>query len=702
MMPTCPPRAQVLFFAGILTLLQAGPWLPMLLAKISPVAFAAESVAYRYFHSFRLVRGETSIIWEAQGQTLGVLQEIFQYLLDWSDVAALRDRMDLFSYGTLALNSLGFGLVTWCLGRALPSGWRIRLLWGSVSLLSIYGSWWGIFSARLPDYYTYEVTMTVVCLGLFMLRPRHAESPISSGHAIALGALAGAMAGIKITMLPTALLPVLPWLLSETIPTRQLLRGAVIWTVALVTTLAAVMITYYQFDLHHLGQAFQTWRTFVSSPGAEPGFVVSLLNPFAPTNNPWADHRFVPVVVVLWLLAVTTHCLALFLAPSRRRSQLTLVFFVLVTSILHVSALVKRPAETTLFEAGLFLTTLAAALMFNLPARPVFRHLTAGWLSLALGWCLVSGPRAFPSSGTIAQLQQTSRNAWEIHRWLNDMNRPVVVLLPDNSHVSGTVEETLLKGFSDVPTWNITMGYAMLDTIAPRRLFVTQISDAPAGSVLLWTDVPGSPTLVDLTAATPVVLGQIPDQILTWKMQRNEFWPRTVHAAVIPSLPDAALGTVVMSSSTWRDHGSASPLAGFAISPGDAAPRLEWRTEGLKTILRITATKPSSYLAIGGIIPTLPEGADKVRLEGCILVDRIRPTLWQIYDDIDGKGTMEVVVESITARPSDWTNWSIRKLSARYSSNRDSFSVGITQVQPDDWFEISNLTLLVPKSESVQ
>lgn len=681
--------------AGILTLLQALPWLPLLICKISPVAFAAESVGYRYFHSFRLIRVDQSTIWEAQGQTLGILHEFLQRLLDSFGVTILRDRIDFFSYGTLALNTLVFGTVAWHLSRGLPDDWRLRLSWAATALFGIYGSWWGLFSARLPDYYTFEVTLTVACLGLFMLWLMQPYSRISPARAVALGALAGAMVGIKITLLPTALLPLLPCLMRTKGPWQQFLQWVSLWIASAVVTLAAVIVIYYQFDFEHLTQAVQAWRSFVSAPGAEPGFVSSLLHPFAVGNNPWADHRFVPVISVLWLAALAGTAHALFTDAARRREHLILGLYVLVCSGLHIWAVFKRPAETTLFETALFLSAAAAAGLTSLPARAAYQKATTLWLFLAFGWCLVSGLQHFPSAATITSMQDTSRNAWEIHDWLNATGRPVVVLLPDNRYVSGTVEETLLKGFSDVPTWNITSGYALLDAVAPRRLFVTQISDAPEGSVLVWTDVPGVAPLTDLSKTPPVVLGRTPELVRSWRMQRNDFWSRTVHAAIFPAPRDQPGTTVLKSNSAWRDSSPTNPLSGYTISPGDAVPRVELRSDHGRQVVRIIATKPTPYLALSGTIPPLPDGSGPLRMRATVRVGTARPIMWQFYDVVDALGSAETIVEPVTARPVEWISWSIQKPTTRYASPTDNFSVGIVRVQPGDWFEVAELTVLL-------
>jgi len=281
-----------------------------------------------------------------------------------------------------------------------------------------------------------------------------------------------------------------------------------------------------------------------------------------------------------------------------------------------------------------------------------------------------------------------------MHDWLTATGRPVVVLLPDNRSVSGTVEETLLKGFSDVPTWNITSGYTLLDTVAPRRLFVSQISAAPAGAVLLWTDVPATPPLKTSDSVGALVLGQLPREARSWRMQRNAYWTRTVHGAIFADSSDTPSSVVLKTNAGWRGARAADPILGFSLSPGDADPHIELRTEIGQPVVRITATKATPYLALGGTIPDLPQTVvGSLRVHATLRTGLARPVLWQIHDASGTHDAAASVVESIHVRSKGWTRWTAQKSAKATTSTGGNFSVSITDVLPGDWFEISELTL---------
>lgn len=529
------PRLFALRFAAVCMLLQALPWLMLLGQKISVVAFATESVGYRYFHSYRILHGEKSAIWEAQGQTLGVFHHGLNILLTMAGVEDLRLRLEWFGYGTLAVGTLLWGAVCYRLARLPGSAWQDRWLPALAGLFAWYGCFWGRASAMLPDYYSWEIIATVGAAGLFLSQLRRPEPTPLLGRAALLGALAGLMAGIKFTLLPAALLPVLPWFMTPGSRSKLTAAGAA-WIAGAGLALGLILSAYYLFDFAQLGVAIQAWRSFVAAPGAEPGFVTRLLNPFGPIVRPWDDHQFVPFIGLLWLVA-----LGLFVASARpprieMRYPLLLAGFFISTAVLHGYAVLKRPAETTLFETALFFAVSGALLLCSSPQIPSLRRAATVWLGLLAGWCIFSVVRYAPTAGTYARLRETSQNTWALHHWLTASGRPLLIVFPDNRYVANTVEECLMKGFSDTPSWNITQGQSLLDRIAPNRRFVQQLDAIPPGHIIMWTEIPGQPPITDLFPA----LKSLEARASTWTLPRDYVGLRQARTAVTEALPPTA------------------------------------------------------------------------------------------------------------------------------------------------------------------
>jgi hypothetical protein len=77
------------------------------------------------------------------------------------------------------------------------------------------------------------------------------------------------------------------------------------------------------------------------------------------------------------------------------------------------------------------------------------------------------------------------------------------LVIPDNHWGVGSVEEAMLKGFADFPTWNITTGRAAMRRFMPDLTFRHEYSGTspaaayPADAVIMWSDVAGAPALTD-------------------------------------------------------------------------------------------------------------------------------------------------------------------------------------------------------------
>jgi len=688
-------RGQAAAYAGLLTLLQALPWLVLLAGGVSLLAVANESIAYRYFHSFRLVQGEVGTIWEAQGQTLGVFHVLLQHGLDALGVENLRQRIDFFSYATLAANSLAVGLISYRLARSAEIN-RVGLgLFAAVAVFGVYGSGWGLASARLPDYYTLEVTLTLACLALF-LKATTAPGLPGPRRLAMLGALAGMMVGIKITLLTAAALPLIPFLFTrEGSPTRAI-RMLTIWGLATGGTLLFILYAYYHFDHAHLTRALVAWRSFVAAPGAEPGFVQSILNPFKPPANPWVDHRFVWAVGGLWLGAIAVFAFDRRRAPVSMRASLAFLGVALLgASLLHVVTVVRRPAETTLFESALFLSTTGAAYLFAAPAPGAHRRrLALGWALLLVAWSGVSASRHFPSPATIAAAGDASRKAWEIHEWINRTGLPAIILLPDNNSTSGSVEEALLKGFSDVPTWEISTGYEGMERVAPGRTFVRSLGQAFSHHVVMWTDIPGRAPLAEtdeVLAGMLAMPGASPAQ--SWEIRRGPAWVRTVHVAITGAGDDVSSLPVLVGSHRWAESTAENPLAGFTISPAQSAPRIERLTEEGRTFVRVVATRASDYLAVTGLLPQLPDGAGPLKVSARVRSNRPRTIVTQIYDIAGADGTAAVSASRVAVPARVWTHQQVAAPKVTFKHPSDNFSVGMTEVVPGDVLDIELIEL---------
>jgi len=455
---------------------------------------------------------------------------------------------------------------------------------------------------------------------------------------------------------------------------------------------------YYEFDFPQIFAALREWQVFVLNPGAEPGFTDSLMGIAGGTRLPQLHLAFIWVALALWLSALGLVGRRMVTLVGHRAFEGTLGVFLVVTAGLHLAGLIHRPAETTLFECGLFLAVGGATLLALLPIAGGYRRAAAGWIVLLLAWTAVSAARCLPSPATLANLRTTGDHAWEIHRWLDHTQTPILVYLPDNRYVAGSVEEALLKGFSDTPTWTITSGYDLLEKIAPRRQFVQQLTALPANCVVVWDEVPGLPSLADTNAVLRDALRHLAAPMRQWSMRQNMVGPRVFHAAEITHAIDWTAWRVIRGTRRWRLSALEVPIRGFQVSPLEARPRVELRLEGMRRFVRITATRASPYLALSADLSGLPDEAGPLRLRAAVRVDHGRALLLQLYGNRAATGAPDDWVESTSAPGDVWVARLTEKPAVAAGFHGGNFSVGLTDVEPGDWFDVADLSLFTPKA----
>jgi hypothetical protein len=690
MMPD-PPRSpgRRATAAALWTVLLCLPWLTILCRGISPISYASEALGYRYFHSYRILNGDPSAIWEAQGQVLGAFHNGLNLLIDRVLLRAnpdLRARLDLFSHLTLLANAvlLGGALLLAARSRRVLLGDLCSL--GSVAAFGVFAWGGGFLLAHTPDYYVFEITANAWALCLALLYLRGEARALSFRGAALLGLFAAVLISLKITLLPAALLPAAVALSRAPLPPLGAAAGALAaWIAGLLAGVALILCAYYCFDLGRMVRAFELWRRYVSHPGAsEPGFWVTWLrSPLGAAAHPWDDHRYFLVALLAWCVAVGF----VFLARDNggngrvRRLLSSLVVFCVA---LHFVGLYKRPAGTTVFEVSLYLAT-SAALLLALPEpgrRSAFAR--TAFCGVLLAWSLVSACRWYPSGASLRSLRETGEHAWDLHRRLSAAGLPVVVYLPDNSFTSGSVEEALLKGFSDTPSWSVTEGYRLLARFAPDLRFVQQFSAIPPGQMLVWTDMQGRPPLGETSLALGELLRLPGVKVESWAMPGGPVGPATLHALVVPESSND-LWTSVVANRHFRLSTPSDPTAGFSVI-GDATCVLYHDGAG-RPYVRVAATRPCPLL---GITCAVPAGAGFLAARAHVRLDRPRQVAirmhaggWDHAEEPFLPGNAWVRLEAEGALP---------------ASAPGNASFSIANAGAGDWFEMYEFDLSLARS----
>jgi len=512
---------------AIVTGLVALPWLLLVVNRISPLTLGAEAIGYRFFHPWRIQNGDPGLPFLPQGQTLGLLHHVFVAVarLEAGGESRLRLHLDGFAFATnlsLTLALLG-GLL---LVRRQPIGF---MLMAAILLFATYACRSGVYCLVDPDYYGFELASSLFVLGLVVRW--HASPPRNLWASVALlGAMAGLMAGIKFTLAPTSLLALAVLLTGQPQPLRRRVEATALFGLVAALIFFAVLFLYYGGHASRLSGHFAMLDQFIKQGVGEERLWRSILAPSSAGADPGADYGYARIVFVVWLAAVSG---GLVVCWRPFRPQLAVV---LATTLLlacwHGWGLATRAAGTTLWEGCHCLLVGAAAVILILPTAPVRRAagMTLGALLVAVAF--VAGPPRLQQLLPVAALRAASDSIWGAHAEFRAAPGRRVFLIPDNNYTAGTVEETLMKGFSDHPTWAITTGEAMLRQFAGNLVVGHDPGAVPADATVFVVEFPHQP-LASLSGR-PVT--RYPVAVFPWWIRAISLY-RPVDTRTMPANP---------------------------------------------------------------------------------------------------------------------------------------------------------------------
>lgn len=443
-----------------------------------------ESLGYRYFFAVRLAEHESPAPWQIQGQTIGLAHRLIVALLP---EMGLRERLNLFGLASAGVTAAVV---------ILTMIWAARSRWLSVAgvaavaisaIVPVVGT--GLLGWRFrlwPDYYALDLALIPLTVLLFL---RLVAGPTSTLGVIGLSAFVGLAAANKVTLLPFAALPLVPVLLRQP---HHMVTAAVMAPLAFL----GVFVALYDGRPDALYRALWEWQNFLRTSGGsgEATFWSQLLF----LAQRWhydviGGGCVVAVSVVMARMARRRVCW---------RSWLTLAAILSVGAFL-VYAVVRRPAGTSLYETMAFLCGLACMglgmVAHDRIVRRVIGGLTAATVLLVV---LTTHP-----SGLYEMMESIHVNAparWAFRDAVVARGLPTIVVLRDNEFTFSSVEELVLKGYSDQPQWWVRGGQPGLDrTYGVPITFRTDqgglgINDPyPSGVTLVVVLAHGRPLLED-------------------------------------------------------------------------------------------------------------------------------------------------------------------------------------------------------------
>lgn len=521
-------RARWALVSVVVALLLFAPFIAAIYFRLEHLTYANESLAYRYFYTLRILAGEQGV-WAAQGFTLSTIQILFHWISGSlsTDIDQLRGHLDLFGFVTIGLITVFQAVVLVAAMRSQHLNTIDRLLVILSILAPIYATGpAGVYYTLLPDYYSLNVALNSLALLLFILGIRKQGFPPSWFELLGVSMAAGAMIANKISMLPVAAMMLLPWVLAGTSIKwlNLLMRAVFVGTVSLIIT-AAIIFSFFLFDLSSVVLAAASWSKFVSDPGTEPNFWASLMASANAYNYHWTV-GITSVVVLSTLFTLFSH------GAGRLRTAV-IMLSVLLVAVSWSYFIWKRPANTTLFEANNALIVAMSALAALPKSYDVRRGLAAG---MAISIALIS-VFTFPLVSQIDRLsisRVSGDNRWQFFNEIRQRsgNDPVTVILPTNEFGHGGVHELLLKGMSVPPTWEIGEGgRSELKRMGLHLTFKHYYSGVgdfgqklPTGNWILWFEKPGRHEIQEMTPPLNLLLSH-GEPSFSWHLPGNDLLP---------------------------------------------------------------------------------------------------------------------------------------------------------------------------------
>lgn len=435
----------------------------------SYLAYANESLAYRYFTTYRLMSGEQGLLWLPQGFFTLALQKIILLVQNHFIVpyASFRSSLEWFGIFTNTIQSL-LALIVLAIiftdshlklfFKWLPLIFFILMLYGTNNN--------GMYYNILPDYYQLDVALMAACLGSYFYIAFRNSSEISHAAVGCIGILTGLAIVNKLSLLFPFLAPISLLTIKQIAKPKKLGTVLLVYTSTVIIGIILPLLFLYLKNHKGIALDFAGWVKFVRSPGSENSFLGNLRTIYTSGSN-----------YVVFTLTYICVWFCVFITVIRKHSMHSLPFLncIILLSITLLSFIIPlkaRAAGTTNFET---FGSISALTMMSFSLIPTSSIIYQRKYLIVIFWLLLLHP--------IMNLKQLGYDAlgskkradiaWSAHNALLASGGNAIMILPNNSYGIGSVEELLLKGLSEFPTWYITTGKETLKQFANNLSFYT-------------------------------------------------------------------------------------------------------------------------------------------------------------------------------------------------------------------------------------
>ncbi len=444
------------------------PPLRFIYQKANLPTFYSENIGYHFFWSMRFIDGEREdLIIPSQGALMALIQNGF-YLLSKHLNSDLITQIHIFGYITIGLPLLLLSILFYSIAAdfTIPKKTRFLLIL-SPAIYSITHA--HLFSYQLyPDYHSY-VKVALLFTFYFFIKHFIIQSP-SRSSIIKFGIITGSIAALKIPLGIFPLLLAFPYLLTN-VDLKNYLRSIFLFICSVAITFIFIFLLLYWENPTNIIIFFQTLYNFSSNP-------LSLLNlkEYSPFES-WSEHNFSNLPFLLGLLYFSL------IAKTLMTKDRSYIFFLLTYLLLGSFAIImciKRGGGASYLDTTIIITLLIVAINSE--------ENTPKWLTNVIVFIFIMWPISWvvshsfnpeitknfyktnnnllPKLGIIGDWQRT------IYNWNREKDLKIYAMFPSNSYVTGTIEDMIMRGFSNFSdSWYTANNNKSLKKLFPEYYF---------------------------------------------------------------------------------------------------------------------------------------------------------------------------------------------------------------------------------------
>ncbi|MCE7530708.1 hypothetical protein [Polynucleobacter sp. IMCC 29146] len=408
--------------------------------------FYGENIGYHFFWSMRFVDGALNdVIIPSQGAVMAIIQNIY-YISGKHFTSDLLQQTNIFGYLTIATPLIGWlFLLLWISwDNYLPKSTRLGLIFTPLIFGLINHT---LFAYQLyPDYHSY-VKLFLFGTFYYYLKNFIYKTPTFSAF-IVFGILTGTIGALK---LPIIIFPI-GLFLSYFVSTTNYKKNIYF----LIKFIAVVIITFFSYFLIlfkcNLSSIYDFFYSILHVAGTSSPMVIGDFWPTDYLSIDWLANPNLNLIILFTIFIVFALIQAIVLNKFKSKSLVILFITALITFLVTI----KRGGGASYVD-NIVIITLLILLTSSYPESKLRNSLSYAvailFIAWPLTWIFSSKLNALPNYQTNNFLLNALTNGgdWQrpIYAWNDKQDLPIYVIVPSNSYALGTLEDMIMRGFSN-------------------------------------------------------------------------------------------------------------------------------------------------------------------------------------------------------------------------------------------------------------